>query len=94
VKLESEKRLAHERKRYLLNLLLKQFHLVGSVVPLEYFLAFLAVIWLLCIRCLNCLPIEWILIGLLVTTFVGVVFGVYPAMKASNLDPIEALRYE
>ncbi len=40
------------------------------------------------------LPIEWILIGLLVTTFVGVVFGVYPAMKASNLDPIEALRYE
>ena len=40
------------------------------------------------------LPIQWILIGLLVTTFVGVVFGVYPAMKASNLDPIEALRYE
>ena len=40
------------------------------------------------------LPIEWIVIGVLVTTFVGVVFGVYPAMKASNLDPIEALRYE
>ena len=40
------------------------------------------------------LPIQWILIGLLVTTFVGVVFGVYPAMKAANLDPIEALRYE
>ncbi len=40
------------------------------------------------------IPIEWILIGLLLTTFVGVVFGVYPAVKASNLDPIEALRYE
>jgi len=40
------------------------------------------------------LPLEWIVIGLLVTTFVGVVFGVYPAMKAANLDPIEALRYE
>lgn len=40
------------------------------------------------------LPIEWIIIGLLLTTFVGVVFGVYPAVKASNLDPIEALRYE
>lgn len=40
------------------------------------------------------IPVEWIIIGLLVTTFVGVVFGVYPAMKASNLDPIEALRYE
>ncbi len=39
-------------------------------------------------------PVEWILIGLTVTTLVGVVFGVYPAIKASNLDPIEALRYE
>lgn len=40
------------------------------------------------------LPVEWIIIGLIVTTFVGVVFGVYPAVKAANLDPIEALRYE
>lgn len=40
------------------------------------------------------LPIDWIIIGLTVTTLVGVVFGVYPAIKASNLDPIEALRYE
>jgi putative ABC transport system permease protein len=40
------------------------------------------------------LPVEWIIIGLIVTTFVGVLFGVYPAVKASNLDPIEALRYE
>ncbi|MEG8988391.1 ABC transporter permease [Ignavibacteria bacterium 4148-Me] len=40
------------------------------------------------------IPVEWIIIGLLVTTFVGVVFGVYPALKAANLDPIEALRYE
>lgn len=39
-------------------------------------------------------PIEWIIIGLIVTTIVGVVFGVYPAIKAANLDPIEALRYE
>jgi putative ABC transport system permease protein len=37
---------------------------------------------------------EWVIAGLFVTTFVGVVFGVYPAVKASNLDPIEALRYE
>lgn len=40
------------------------------------------------------LPVEWIVIGLLVTSFVGIVFGVYPAYKAANLDPIEALRYE
>ncbi len=40
------------------------------------------------------IPVDWIVIGLSVTTFVGVLFGVYPAVKASNLDPIEALRYE
>ncbi len=39
-------------------------------------------------------PIDWIIIGLTVTTLVGIIFGVYPAVKASNLDPIEALRYE
>ncbi len=40
------------------------------------------------------LPVDWIIIGLLVCSFVGILFGVYPAYKAANLDPIEALRYE
>jgi putative ABC transport system permease protein len=39
-------------------------------------------------------PVDWAIIGLVICSVVGIVFGSYPAYKAANLDPIESLRYE
>jgi len=39
-------------------------------------------------------PLEWAVIGLVFCSAVGIVFGMLPAIRASKLDPIEALRYE
>ena len=41
-------------------------------------------------------PLPWIGLGLTVAgaTLLGILFGLYPAWRASRLDPMEALRYE
>ncbi len=39
-------------------------------------------------------PTQWVVYGLGFCTLVGLVFGTWPALKASRLPPIEALRWE
>ncbi|MGB3007229.1 MAG: ABC transporter permease [Chitinophagaceae bacterium] len=39
-------------------------------------------------------PWNWVIYGIIICTLVGLLAGLYPALKAGKLNPIEALRYE
>ena len=40
------------------------------------------------------LPLQWVVVGLVFCTSIGLIFGMLPAIKASRLHPIDALRFE
>ncbi len=39
-------------------------------------------------------PWVWLIWGMLICTIVGILAGLYPSLKASRMNPIQALRYE
>ena len=67
---------------------------VGGVIGILLGAVITYIIYFLPIGLPATLSTMWVLTGFLVSCGIGLVFGIYPAWKAANLDPIEALRYE
>jgi putative ABC transport system permease protein len=67
---------------------------VGGVVGVVVGAVITWIVYFLPIGLPATLSTVWVLVGFGVSCAIGLLFGIYPAWKAANLDPIEALRYE
>lgn len=65
---------------------------LGGIVGIGF--GFLVSFLLKAVSFPSAIPMMWVGIGFAVSVGIGLVFGMYPAIKAARLDPIEALRYE
>jgi putative ABC transport system permease protein len=92
----TRKAVGARRRNILLQFLIEAVSicLVGGVIGL-------GVSWLLCAAVAAAFPsfpmqfsVGLVVTGLIVSTFTGIFSGFAPALSASRLDPIEALRYE
>ena len=87
------KAIGARRRDIMRQFLIEAIALTGSGGLLGIFIG-----WLLSLLINMILPVyvpTWApIVGLGFSVFIGIVFGMWPAMKASRLNPIEALRYE
>jgi putative ABC transport system permease protein len=67
---------------------------VGGIVGVTVGAVITWIIYFLPIGLPATLSTVWVITGFSVSCAIGLLFGIYPAWKAANLDPIEALRYE
>ena len=67
---------------------------MGGVVGVIVGAVITWIVYLLPVGLPATLSTFWVLFGFGVACAIGLIFGIYPAWKAANLDPIEALRYE
>jgi putative ABC transport system permease protein len=80
--------------------ILNQFLVESSTLAGVGGLIGVSIAWLIAVAVRSLTPVPMavpasaILIGVGLSTLVGLFFGIYPAQRAAKLDPIEALRYE
>jgi putative ABC transport system permease protein len=67
---------------------------LGGVIGVVVAIGISKLIGLLVPSLPSSIPLWAVISGLTVSVAIGLIFGVWPARKASRLDPIECLRYE